>query len=198
MVAECPEPLSIVNATMDPGNNLVGSTRQYTCEHFPSCSKPITCKSDGAWTSTNLICETASFCDTGWMLFSGSCYSLRRQLKTWHNAMLGMHKINRTDVSKSSPLFNIHENENAITVLEFRRRRTIDEMFIINSRPTHDFWIDGTDADVEGSWKYGSTGSIFGFTDWYPGEPNNDQNQDCAGLYRSYNFRWEDGFCNGT
>lgn len=179
-ITECPEPLSIVNATMDPGNNVVGSTRQYTCEHFPSCSKPITCKSDGAWTSTNLICETASFCDTGWMLFSGSCYSLRRQLKTWHNAML-----------------DCSNNDGYLVRIE-----TVTENEYIKSlarqTSTHDFWIDGTDADVEGSWKYGSTGSILGFTDWYPGEPNDDQNQDCAGLYRSYNFRWEDGFCNGT
>ncbi|KAJ8322373.1 hypothetical protein KUTeg_000844 [Tegillarca granosa] len=93
------------------------------------------------------------------MLFSGSCYSLRRQLKTWHDAMLDMHKMNGTDVT------------------------------------THDFWIGGTDADVEGSWTYGSTGSIFGFTDWYQGEPDNYKNQDCAGLYRFYDFKWDDGDC---
>ncbi|KAJ8322381.1 hypothetical protein KUTeg_000852, partial [Tegillarca granosa] len=62
---------------------------------------------------------------------------------------------------------------------------------------TYDFWIDGTDEAVEGTWKYGSTGSIFVFTDWYPGQPNNYYNQDCAGLYRSFNFRWDDFSCIG-
>ena len=33
-------------------------------------------------------------------------------------------------------------------------------------------WIDGSDAEVEGLWKW-SDGTEFTFSNWFPGEPNN-------------------------
>ncbi|KAJ8312126.1 hypothetical protein KUTeg_009499 [Tegillarca granosa] len=58
------------------------------------------------------------------------------------------------------------------------------------------FWIDGTDGAAEGIWKYGTSGSNIGFTDWYPSEPNNlNGDQDCAALTRLADFRWDDLRC---
>ncbi|KAJ8322375.1 hypothetical protein KUTeg_000846 [Tegillarca granosa] len=192
---KCPEPPSIVNATIDPGNNLVGSTRQFTCENFPSCSKQITCQSNGTWTSITHMCETA-LCDAGWIFFGGSCYSMRYDITTWYNAK---HELVCSNNNGSLVRIDTATENEYIKSLARQTCKFIKSQFhICELITTYDFWIDGTDEAMEGTWRYGSTGSIFDFTDWNPGQPNNYYNQDCAGLYRSFNFRWDDYSCNAN
>lgn len=51
-------------------------------------------------------------------------------------------------------------------------------------------WLGGTDAAVEGAWKW-ATGEKWSYINWYPGEPNNAYNED--GLEMLSNGMWNDG-----
>ena len=67
--------------------------------------------------------------------------------------------------------------------------------FIFNNilaRSDNSVWAGGTDKDVEGDWKW-ITGEPFAFTNWYPGEPNNEnRNEDYLELRRNFAFQWND------
>lgn len=52
-------------------------------------------------------------------------------------------------------------------------------------------WIDGSDAQSEGIWKF-SNGEKMTYFNWAPGEPNNDRNQDYLRMYDEGN--WDDSF----
>jgi hypothetical protein len=56
-------------------------------------------------------------------------------------------------------------------------------------------WIDGSDAAVEGTWKF-SNGDSVSYTNWASGEPNNSGDQDCIQFYD--NGTWDDLSCSGT
>lgn len=58
---------------------------------------------------------------------------------------------------------------------------------------TSNSWIGGTDADVEGQWKW-ADGTEFEFTNWNSNEPNNlDGVQHCMQLYTF--GKWDDLNC---
>lgn len=52
-------------------------------------------------------------------------------------------------------------------------------------------WIDGSDAQNEGAWKF-SNGEKMSYFNWAKGEPNNDGNQDYLRIYDS--GEWDDSF----
>ena len=49
---------------------------------------------------------------------------------------------------------------------------------------------------MEGIWEWSSTGKQFSIDDWNPGEPNNDDNQDCLQIYQSSDYHWDDVGCS--
>jgi hypothetical protein len=61
---------------------------------------------------------------------------------------------------------------------------------------TADFWIGATDLKAEGNWTWMPSVDKIEFTDWYPGQPNNDQDQNCMQLYHAYLYHWDDDHCN--
>merc|ERR1712200_173862 len=56
-------------------------------------------------------------------------------------------------------------------------------------------WIGGEDLSQEGAWYWAHSGDKIGpFTDWLPGEPNdNHGSEDCLDLYRG---QWNDEVCS--
>jgi hypothetical protein len=50
------------------------------------------------------------------------------------------------------------------------------------------FWLAGTDLGTEGSWRW-ETGEPFGYTNWWPGEPNNAGDEH----HLAYDLRLADG-----
>lgn len=52
-----------------------------------------------------------------------------------------------------------------------------------------------SDDKNEGVWKWLSNDAPPTFTDWQPGQPNNDPDQDCAHFYHLYDYRWDDIQC---
>lgn len=52
-----------------------------------------------------------------------------------------------------------------------------------------------TDILVEGEWVWMSTQTIAHYTNWWPGEPNNDHAEDCASLHSDYSYKFNDAHC---
>ncbi|KAI4899279.1 hypothetical protein NFI96_016799 [Prochilodus magdalenae] len=82
------------------------------------------------------------------------------------------------------------------------------DLSIINSKEEQEFiskvlghtsaWIGLTDIDNEGVWKW-VDGSALTTGFWWPGEPNNVHNEDCAGTdFRNNGSSWNDYRCNYT
>ncbi|CAC5419270.1 unnamed protein product [Mytilus coruscus] len=75
---------------------------------------------------------------------------------------------------------------------------TVDENTFIYSIMTKlggYFWLDGTDEFSEGQWEWASTGDALDYSNWYPGEPNNDGGEDCLMTGGNYRTLWNDGNC---
>ena len=50
----------------------------------------------------------------------------------------------------------------------------------------------------EGAWVWVRTGEPFDFNAWNPGEPNNQNGEDCLHLAYGFNFQWNDYPCFAT
>ena len=57
-------------------------------------------------------------------------------------------------------------------------------------------WIGANDIVHEGRWVWVDGTSVsHSLYYWYPGEPNNDNNEDCAGLATGYGSKMNDYTC---
>ncbi|KAL9882736.1 lectin subunit alpha-like isoform 1-T1 [Glossina fuscipes fuscipes] len=57
-------------------------------------------------------------------------------------------------------------------------------------------WLGGTDLATEGQYVWTSTGKLFNYVNWSPGNPDNDRgNEHCAYIWEKTNFQWNDGNC---
>ena len=54
-------------------------------------------------------------------------------------------------------------------------------------------WIGGTDAATEGTWVWSPTNTPMSYTNWAPGEPNDNGGQHCLAVYDS--GKWDDTTC---
>ncbi|XP_071138521.1 lectin BRA-3-like [Mytilus edulis] len=55
--------------------------------------------------------------------------------------------------------------------------------------------IGAHDIIQEGTWRWIYDDTIVDFTNWGYNQPNNYKNQDCAELFKSDSYRWNDGSC---
>ena len=72
----------------------------------------------------------------------------------------------------------------------------------LDSYLLHDvnYWLGATDAASEGTWRWQETHQNVDYSNWYPGQPNNRDYEDClikvySELFR-YNGKWHDIDCN--
>ncbi|XP_076083529.1 CD209 antigen-like protein D [Mytilus galloprovincialis] len=120
----------------------------------------------------NVVCQ----CKNGWIHHSTSCYYFSDNTKSW-------------DTSSAS--CQAHHAE--LAVIETMEENTFiwSEM----SKLGGSFWLDGTDEYSEGQWEWASTGDALDYSNWYPGEPNNDGGEDCLMTGGGYKTLWNDGHC---
>ena len=56
-----------------------------------------------------------------------------------------------------------------------------------------EYWIGGNDMYEEGTFSWISDNSTLDFVNWYPSEPDNNNNQDCVSICGDEH--WADRFC---
>ena len=63
----------------------------------------------------------------------------------------------------------------------------------------HAIWIGANDKHREGTmvWVSDKTNVIKGFSNWYPGEPNNSgRSEHCVQLWYDGGYKWNDAHCS--
>ena len=104
--------------------------------------------------------------------YNGHYYGLSVNTKTWTDA--------KTDCEANGG--------HLVTISSEEEQKTIQKLFSYDSSTTA--WIGATDEETEGEWTW-CTGEEFSYTNWNSGEPNNDNEEDYAGIYID-NFKWND------
>jgi len=59
------------------------------------------------------------------------------------------------------------------------------------------WWIGYSDSFLENTWRW-SSGRGNGYVNWHVGEPNNQNNEDCATLNQYSDGKWNDANCNSV
>ncbi|XP_078579415.1 uncharacterized protein LOC144863758 [Branchiostoma floridae x Branchiostoma japonicum] len=123
---------------------------------------------------------TAQVCPVaGYVIFNGVCYKHFAERKTYDDA--------RQTCAADGGLVAMPKDNATNT-------------FIHNLGPLSHYWIGLTDVDNEGQWVFedGQTLESSGFSNWYPGEPNDEHGrEDCTEVGTSEHF-WNDIPCTGT
>ena len=90
-------------------------------------------------------------CPNGWQYFGGthSCYKVMESVQSWNNAK-------RSCQDHKADLASITDEATNIFVTSLTKKTS---------------WIGGY-LDSDKKWKW-TDGSRWGYTNWYPGEPNN-------------------------
>ncbi|XP_052692400.1 perlucin-like protein [Crassostrea angulata] len=173
-------------------DNLLAEYRHSSSAQCSDICQQESCKCFG-FNSITQICRIHAFCkpdntlveESGWKYyrsraewnsFMNSEYLLGLKATTWNNAQLDCSVKGAKLVEIESPEENayIHSLANNLT------------------KPA---WLGGTDVAEEGKWVWHSKGTIFSYSAWYSGQPNNYNNQDCLCLYRSHALTWWDDSC---
>ncbi len=104
--------------------------------------------------------------------YNGHYYGLSVNMKTWTEA--------KADCEANGG--------HLVTITDEEEQMTVQKLFSYDSSTTA--WIGATDEENEGEWTW-CTGEEFSYTNWKSGEPNNDGDEDYAGIYID-NFKWND------
>ena len=118
--------------------------------------------------------------DASWSYYSGSCYKLIRQHKSFLSAMDHCQAI-------QGYLVEIQD--------DFENR------YVANFHRNQDIWIGLSDRRKEGHWIWETSGRVAIYTKWNPGEPNNkgggNGHANCALIWRHYHIdTWDDRNCD--
>lgn len=79
--------------------------------------------------------------------------------------------------------------------------KTILELFYyIESQERYvsgEYWLDGVEDQMRGTWNWASTGDLIVRNFWFPGEPNHEtHHENCMETTHFYNGLWNDEECN--
>jgi len=126
------------------------------------------------------VCRKTKRCFPGWAVHGTSCYKVFETKLNWKDAENHCQEY-------GGHLASIHSKE---------------ENEFIAGLDSDKLWLGGSDKTTEGSWVW-SDGSTFSFTNWGPGNPNNnvvingkDYSQDCLTVNYGYG-KWDDLECSG-
>ncbi|XP_036609980.1 low affinity immunoglobulin epsilon Fc receptor [Trichosurus vulpecula] len=114
-------------------------------------------------------------CPENWQLFQKKCYFFGNEPKTWSQAKFAC-------INLTGRLVSIKSKE--------------EQAFLTQKANKKSSWIGLRDLDIEGEFLW-VDGSPLSYSNWSPGEPNNQgQGEDCV-LMRANNGRWNDAYCRG-
>ncbi|XP_013402517.1 perlucin-like [Lingula anatina] len=119
-------------------------------------------------------------CQAPFVQLSGRCYFFSCMQKSWSHAQAYCRSI-------SSHLARItSQSENNMIVSYVRN------YFSVN----FSWWLGGNDMAQEGRWVWVGTNSVLSYTNWYPGEPSNNEGiEHCLELRSVITHRWNDAPC---
>ncbi|XP_070577188.1 C-type lectin lectoxin-Phi1-like [Ptychodera flava] len=119
----------------------------------------------------------------------GYDYVLFLEAKTWVNAKLACEQ-------DGGQLASITDRHLQVAIQDHLNEELV-------GTAVKSVWMGLSDRAEEGTyiWEEGSELLEGDFIFWAPHEPNNndkknDNGQDCGGLWRRYNWRWDDGYCH--
>ncbi|CAG2195259.1 COLEC12 [Mytilus edulis] len=116
-------------------------------------------------------------CPPHWDLFESNCYFVSQDQKSWHNAKVYCEE------QQSMLVEVISENEN-----NFLKGKAEEDIAF--------YWIGATDIETEGVWIWDNSQTVVTFTNWFPGQPdNNHDNQNCLQLVKKFGYKWDDFPC---
>lgn len=141
-------------------------TGSFTCT---TSTSPAT-TSESPPTTTSPTIET---CPEDWKVFGSKCFKMFRTDKHWDNAQKACE-------TKGGNLTSLHSPEH--------------QTFVNANFPKEHFWIGATDEKTEDEWVW-SDGTLWDYTNWCSGEPNNSYGEDCV-HYDMNRKCWNDGDCD--
>ncbi|XP_027624797.1 low affinity immunoglobulin epsilon Fc receptor isoform X4 [Tupaia chinensis] len=113
-----------------------------------------------------------NLCPKDWVNFKHKCYYFGKGAKKWIQARYACEDL-------GGRLVSIHSRE--------------EQDFLTTRANKKGSWIGLRDVFVEGEFLW-MDGSPVGYSNWYPGEPNNhDRGEDCVLMKES--GEWNDAFC---
>nr|XP_034333174.1 galactose-specific lectin nattectin [Crassostrea gigas] len=120
-------------------------------------------------------------CRDGWLHHGNSCYAfIDAEPDGWIEAMFYCSSVGAKLVEIET------ESEN-----NFLKRH------LQTTGATKNYWIGLSDAIKEGKFVWQTTQDNVDYTDWAPGEPNDDHHtEDCAELFQPFSFHWNDAPCS--
>ncbi|OWF46013.1 perlucin-like protein [Mizuhopecten yessoensis] len=127
--------------------------------------------------------EAQSSCPEGWVSNIEACYHISRDTEEWVTAE-EMCKL------YGATLVQIETLEEDKFLSEHLRNYSQ----VYND---HEFWIGLSDWALEGNFIWVPEGLTPLYTNWGPGEPDNDhKDQHCTIIYTQEHYQWYDRTCN--
>ncbi|CAC5422424.1 unnamed protein product [Mytilus coruscus] len=144
------------------------------CLIYSNREEDTTLISDSKW---RIYEPVNTDCPAHWDLFEGNCYFFSQDQKSWHDSKVYCEE------QQSMLVEVISDTEN-----NFLKGKTEEHI------PS--YWIGATDIETEGVWIWDTSQTVVTFTDWFPGQPdNNVDSQNCLHLVKEYGYKWDDYPC---
>ncbi|XP_071511496.1 C-type lectin domain family 19 member A-like [Diadema antillarum] len=118
-------------------------------------------------------------CPEFWTQYGSYCYRSIAQRKTWTAAGSSCRSF-------GAELASVHSSAENDFVY--------DLWSLPNKHADAGFWIGLNDVSNENNFAY-SDGTAYDYQHWAPGEPNNDDNEDCIHLWKNTK-EWNDRECS--
>ncbi|XP_043954894.1 ladderlectin-like [Gambusia affinis] len=128
-----------------------------------------------------MIANQEVSCPFGWTLINSRCFQYVADEMTWARA-------ERNCLSMGA---------NLASIPNMNEYRQIQTLIFTASHESNVAWVGGSNAQEENIWLW-SDGNRFSYTNWCPGEPNNDEGmQRCLHINNSDAKCWDDYWCGG-
>ncbi|XP_048240318.1 perlucin-like [Haliotis rufescens] len=126
--------------------------------------------------------ESCNCCPDAWIRYGNSCYMFVGTTETWVEA-------SQQCLMRGSALAAIETAEENAFITGYLK-------VFGDIGANMQTWIGGSDVEIEGIWKWASSGERVTYTNWAPTEP--DETGDCMVIWPAggYNYRWADYPCH--
>ncbi|XP_060570053.1 perlucin-like protein [Ruditapes philippinarum] len=117
-------------------------------------------------------------CDDGWISYKFHCYLIGHKERTFMEA----HH------------FCYQQGAYLVRIDNYWENKFLKDL--LRNLKVSDTWTGLSDQRSEGIWRWFNTDRHASMSDWGPGEPNNNGNEDCVGFWPRINYDWNDYECN--